>query len=123
MYRIMIVFALAGMTFFAGCGKKTAITIPESLIGTTWDGNNGGVERFSLVFAADKCTLTKSAPSQEDEVRVFDYRYERPNLEMTDVSNPEKKLTGKIYTDSESYLCLRLNNADNSVVLGSWIVK
>ena len=50
MYRIMIVFALAGMTFFAGCGKKTAITIPESLIGTTWDGNNGGVERFSLVF-------------------------------------------------------------------------
>ena len=56
MYRIMIVFALAGMTFFAGCGKKTAISIPESLIGTTWDGNNGGVERLSLVFAADKCT-------------------------------------------------------------------
>ena len=122
MYRIMIVFALAGMTFSRDA-EKTAISIPESLIGTTWDGNNGGVERFSLVFAADKCTLTKSAPSQEDEVRVFDYRYERPNLEMTDVSNPEKKLTGKIYTDGESYLCLRLNNADNSVVLGFWIVK
>ncbi len=119
----MIAFALAGMFFFAGCGKETAITIPESVIGTAWDGNNGGVERFSLVFDADKCTLTQSAPSQEDEVTVFDYRYDRPDLEMTDVSNPENKLTGKIYTDGGSYLCLRLNNADNSVVLGFWIAK
>lgn len=114
----------AGILFFAGCEKETVIKIPESIVGTTWEALKGdGITHLSLAFESDKCTLTTTASSAEDEVRTFTYRYSRPELVMTEISNPQEVLTGKIISDGKSYLSMSLNNADNSFTLYLWLVK
>ena len=124
MYYIRIALAVAGMMLFAGCEKDTAYTIPQSVAGTRWESGNVDGEYFSLVFESDKCTLIKTEPSQGMfSTTIFDYRYDRPELVLTEPSNSEVVLTGKIWTDGKSYLIMDLNNADNSFALSLWFVK